>query len=75
MKNIEIKLRENESRKDYLIRVAVAYLKEVDHTGQFQTNYPDTIKYDDADCDGHCLADDLENEFSHIEFDDLTEEW
>jgi hypothetical protein len=73
MKNLEIKARENEPRKDYLIRVAVAYLKEVDHTGAFATHYPDTIIYDEADCDGECLAEDLENEFSHIEFDDLTE--
>ena len=75
MKNIEIKQRENEPRKDYLIRVVVAYLKEVDHTGHFSTGYPDTIKYDEADCDGCCLANDIEDEFSHIEYDDLTDEW
>ena len=39
---VVIKQRENEPRKDYLIRVVVAYLKEVDHTGHFNTNYPDT---------------------------------
>jgi hypothetical protein len=75
MKNIEVKQKGNEPRKDYLIRVAVAYLKEVDHTGHFYTDYPDTIKYDEADCDGVCLANDLENEFSHIEFDDFTDEF
>lgn len=75
MKNIEIKQRENEPRKDYLIRVVVAYLREVDYTGQFVTNLPDTITYDEADCDGGCLADDIEQEFSHIEYDDLTDEW
>ena len=72
MKNIEIKPRENEDRKDFLIRVAVAYLNEVDHTGHFMTDYPETIKYDEADCDGCCLAEDLQGEFSHIEFDDFT---
>lgn len=37
MQNVTIELRENENRKDYLIRVAVAYLKYVDHTGHFMT--------------------------------------
>lgn len=74
MKNIEIKQRENEPRKDYLIRVVVAYLKEVDHTGYFGANYPYTIKYDEADYDGCRLANDIEDEFHHIEYDDLTDE-
>ena len=71
MENIKIELRENESRKDYLIRVAVAYLRYVDYTGQFSTQYPESINYDEADCDGQCLADDLEHEFSHIDFDEI----
>lgn len=75
MEVIEIKQREGEPRKDYLIRVVVAYLKHVDYTGGFDTMYPDTIKYDEADCDGECLADDIQAEFSHIEYDDLTDEW
>lgn len=47
---------ENESRKDYLIRVAIALLRE----NAFQM---DSIYYDEAVCDAFCLADDLENEF------------
>ena len=75
MNNITVTPKPEEPRKDYLIRVAVAYLKKVDHTGHFQTHYPDTINYDEADCDGCCLAEDLENEFSHIDFDDLEDEF
>ncbi len=75
MKAITVKLRKGESRKDYLIRVAVAYLKHVDHTGHFQTGYPDTINYDEADCDGACLADDLEAEFAEINHDDYIDEY
>lgn len=75
MQNITVKLREGESRKDYLIRVTVAYLKHVDHTGHFSTGYPDTINYDEADCDGSCLANDLEAEFPEIVFDDYNDEF
>jgi len=70
MTNIEVKKIEGESRKDYLIRVAVAYLKHVDNTPHLLTGYPDSIKYDEVDCDGLCLAEDIENEFNHIEFED-----
>lgn len=62
--------KENENRKDYLIRVVVTHLKHIDYIGDFITNESDTINYDDADCDGCCLADDLEIEFSHIDFND-----
>lgn len=70
MKRIEVKQKEGEPRKDYLIRVVVAYLKEVDHTGHFNTGYPDAITYDEAECDGECLANDLEVEFDHLDFED-----
>ena len=42
---------ENESRPAYLMRVAAAYINEC----------PDNcIDYDDAQCDGYCLAEELE---------------
>jgi hypothetical protein len=42
----------NESRESYVMRVAAAYLRE----------YSDgeTIEYDGTDCDGLCIADDLD---------------
>lgn len=73
MQKIEVKQNQGESRKDYLIRVAVAYLLKVDHTGHFSTGYPDTIKYDDADCDGICLANDIMDEFVDINFEEFED--
>ena len=44
-----------EDRKLYLARVMVAYLREYDGEG--------TIVFDNAECDGNCLADDIEAAF------------
>ncbi len=49
--------RKEEDRKDYLIRVAITYLREVPCMGD------GVINFDEAKCDGYCLADDLEAEF------------
>jgi hypothetical protein len=46
-------------RKRYLAIIAVRYLRE---------NDGDTVMYDDAECDGWCLADDLISEW------DLTDD-
>ena len=56
-----MKQKENETRKEYLIRVAIAML----HDNAFNMN---SIVYDDAECDAFCLAEDLT-----IEFDINTE--
>ena len=47
---------ENESRKDYLIRVAIAMLEE-------NAYMIDAVIYDEAECDAFCLAEDLRIEF------------
>jgi hypothetical protein len=48
--------RDFSSRKEYLVYVAVQYLKkEAGHMG--------TVEYDEAECDALCLADDLYSEF------------
>ena len=49
--------KENESRKDYLVRVAIKMLE----ANAFNI---DLIKYDEAECDAFCLADDLKTEFN-----------
>jgi len=49
--------REGESRKDYLVRVAITYLREISGMGD------EVIIFDEAECDGFCLANDLEHEF------------
>ena len=42
-----------EDRKDYMLLVAAEYIRE---------NWPDgMIFYDDAECDGYCVADDCES--------------
>ena len=48
-----IEWKENESRKDYLFRVALAYVKHYPYL---------TIEYDETTCDGECLVEDMEAE-------------
>lgn len=52
----EIKPRADETRQDYLVRVAIAMLQE----NGWSMN---AIIYDEAECDAFCLADDLAMEF------------
>lgn len=52
----EIKQRADETRQNYLVRVAIAMLQE----NGYNMN---TIIYDEAECDAFCLADDLRIEF------------
>ena len=42
----------DEDRKDYMLMVAAEYIREHCPEG--------IIFYDDADCDGYCVADDCE---------------
>ena len=53
----EVKLLPNESRQKYLARVMVTYLRKVPLMSE------GTINYDEADCDGLCLADDIVSAF------------
>ena len=54
MKNIRVDQEENEDRRSYLLRVASVYIL---------THCPDqTMIFDDAVCDGACLAEDCLNE-------------
>ncbi len=62
---IKLEQKENEDRKTYLVRLAIEYIKE--HTGY--VGMDDELFYDEAECDGYCLADDLRIEF------DIEDEW
>lgn len=53
---IKVIQEKDESRKDYLIRVAIAMLKHNAYS-------MDSIHYDEAVCDAFCLAEDLSIEF------------
>lgn len=52
---------ENENRKLYLLKIALKYLKKIKE-GQFVDALGETIEYDEADCDGFCLIEDIELE-------------
>ena len=56
----EFKQKKNETRKNYLVRIAIAYIEE--HIGYVGVD--DFMIYDKAECDGYCLADDLRIEFN-----------
>ena len=58
MKKLIIK-REKETRKEYLFRVAIAYLEQLDN---YTEALSETIIYDDAECDGSCLVEDMKEE-------------
>ena len=46
----------DETRQEYLVRVAITMLEANGHS-------IDMVKYDEAECDAFCLADDLKIEF------------
>ena len=60
MTTIEKTEKDCENRQEYLVRLAIAYIRS--HTGF--VGMDDEIFYDDAECDGYALADDLEDEFN-----------
>ena len=62
---ITIKQKENENRKDYLVRVAIAFIEE--HDDYLGVDY--TMKYDDTECDSYCLIEDLRDEFDLHDLD------
>lgn len=49
----------NEDRHSYLLKVAAVHIKT--HALYNETHY------DDADCDGHCLAEELEQEAQRLD--------
>lgn len=52
----------NEPRAAYMLRVAAWYIRD---------KYPDGIVYyDDAECDGYCVADDCESAAEDIYFEE-----
>jgi hypothetical protein len=47
------------SRKEYLVAIAILYINS--HTGFLGID--DNVFYDEGECDGYALAEDLANEF------------
>ena len=61
---IKLEQKEGEDRKTYLVRIAIAVIES--STGY---SHDEIIFYDDCECDGGCLADDLSIEFQIGEYD------
>ena len=59
--------KKGESRKKYLVRVAIAMLEENGMSIE-------PVHYDGTECDAHCLADDLRIEFGLPDKEDEEEE-
>ena len=57
----EVIKKKDETRKDYLLRVALAYLETIDDS-EFADALGLIVKFDDAECDGSCLIDDIKME-------------
>ena len=53
----KVKQNKNETRKDYLVRVAINML--IDNAYEMES-----IIFDEAECDAFCLAEDLRTEFN-----------
>ena len=55
----KLKQEDFSSRKEYLVAIAILYIEN--HTGY--SGVDDDIFYDEAECDGYALAEDLKIEF------------
>jgi allophanate hydrolase subunit 2 len=57
-------------RKDMLLKAAYDLLKRSDRLGYVQSAQEIQVRYDDANCDGHCLMNDIAIE---LDIEDGTE--
>jgi len=55
-----------DSRKDVLLRAAYDLLYMADEDGYKQVPGGVTVRYDDANCDGYCLMEDIASELGFI---------
>ena len=61
---VNVKLKKDESRKDYLVRVAIEVLNE-------NAYRIESVIYDEAECDAFALAEDLSIEFFEVEAEEV----
>jgi len=59
----ETKEADFKDRKDYLVALAIEYIRE--HTGYMGVD--DAVFFDEAECDGYALSNDLAAEFGLID--------
>jgi len=55
----DFKQEDCKDRKEYLVKLAIIFIRN--HCGFIGMD--DGIFFDEAECDGYCLADDIESEF------------
>lgn len=51
-------------RKTVLLQACYDMLKKINESPYVLSPFETTIKYDDADCDGYCLMDDIAAELN-----------
>jgi hypothetical protein len=51
-----------EDRKIVLLRACLELLRRQDDSHYVLNLLDETVHYDEADCDGHCLMEDIESE-------------
>ena len=64
-----MKLPDNQSRKDILLRAAYDFVKRSLQCRFVESADSIMVRYDDANCDGHCLMEDIMFE---LDLDDGT---
>jgi hypothetical protein len=50
------------TRKDILLKACLDLLRKQEHSGYVLNLLEETVFYDEADCDGNCLMEDIQNE-------------
>jgi len=58
-----------EDRKITLLKACMELLRKQKHSSYVLDLLSETIFYDEADCDGYCLLDDIEIELGMSKFD------
>ena len=56
-----------EDRKTILLKVCQSLLEKQNRSSYVLDLLSETVFYDDADCDGNCLLEDIKNELSNLE--------
>ena len=61
-----------ENRAITLLKAAKEFLIKL-HESEYSDGMALTVHYDDADCDGYCLIDDIECCLDELEFKEVTQ--
>jgi hypothetical protein len=73
LESAESRIKELESqleRKNVLLEATLKILKKLDDASGVESVFYQTAFYDDAECDGMCLAEDISTNLDFYDFDD-----